>query len=91
MTAANSILQNLIFTPKENQVASGLSEELTFVIETTDESQGNAVGTVRVDVTSVNDSPVISGNGSSLALNAAAGSPVLPFSNVTIADPKSLS
>ena len=86
VTAANSILQNLIFTPKENQVASGLSEELTFVIETTDESQGNAVGTVRVDVTSVNDSPVISGNGSSLALNAAAGSPVLPFSNVTIAD-----
>ncbi len=87
VSSANSIIQALVFTPEPNQVAVGNSEELTFSIKTTDEANTNRTRSVKVDVTSVNEPPVVLENGGSTAFSTSAGGSVIPYSLVNVTDP----
>lgn len=87
VSSANTIIQGLDFTPVPNQVAVGQTEDLSFSIKTTDEKNTTRTRSVTVEVTSVNEPPVVIENGGATNLETSAGGSVIPFSLVTITDP----
>ncbi len=80
-------LQGLTFTPAENVSAAGATDTLTFEIQLDDNVATPSVtdDATTLDITGVNDPPVISGTRADLLVRATQS--ILPFATVTVTDP----
>ncbi len=84
--AAQAALRGLVFQPTAHAIALGSTETDTVAASVTD-SQGStaASGTGTITVTPVHDAPSVTGGMANQA--ATAGSVILPFGDVAVADP----
>ena len=84
--AVTAALDGLVFTPVENQVAPGQSVTTVINLSTTDGLMFSTAAATTVNITALNDAPVISGVGGAL-VEGYWNVPLNPFAAGTITDP----
>ena len=84
--AVTAALDGLVFTPVENQVAPGQSVTTVFNLSATDGLMFSTAAATTVNITALNDAPVISGVGGAL-VEGYWNVPLNPFAAGTITDP----